>query len=192
MKAKPPHHVILEKDFAGIAKGAKMLISRPAPFLGLSNPVHLWRNNWVLIQLGLTYTGNLNLDSGPAVRMDYRANLGLRHKPVQVLSSLLGTFISGFAYHGLDVLHQKEQVKRIGCAGFKLPIEVPQPGRLVLRMHQQCTNSGNVRRLCSAQQRIFEQCFPQTLSLIFLIYGKSGKNHHRNWMLRNSFDHTRR
>ena len=34
MKAKPPHHVILEKDFAGIAKGAKMLISCPAPFWG--------------------------------------------------------------------------------------------------------------------------------------------------------------
>ena len=42
MKAKPPHHVILEKDFAGIAKGAKMLISRPAPFLGVvesSSPI---------------------------------------------------------------------------------------------------------------------------------------------------------
>ena len=42
MKAKPPHHVILEKDFAGIAKGAKMLISCPAPFWGVvesSSPV---------------------------------------------------------------------------------------------------------------------------------------------------------
>ena len=29
MKAKPPHHVILEKDFAGIPKGAKLLISCP-------------------------------------------------------------------------------------------------------------------------------------------------------------------
>ncbi len=27
IKAKPPHHVILEKDFAGIPKGAKLLIS---------------------------------------------------------------------------------------------------------------------------------------------------------------------
>jgi hypothetical protein len=29
MNAKPPHHVILEKDFAGIPKGAKLLISCP-------------------------------------------------------------------------------------------------------------------------------------------------------------------
>ena len=29
MKAKPPHHVILDKDFAGIPKGAKLHISCP-------------------------------------------------------------------------------------------------------------------------------------------------------------------
>ena len=29
MNAKPPHHVILEKDFAGIPKGAKLHISSP-------------------------------------------------------------------------------------------------------------------------------------------------------------------
>ena len=29
MKAKPPHHVILEKDFAGIPKGSKLHISSP-------------------------------------------------------------------------------------------------------------------------------------------------------------------
>jgi len=29
MKAKPPHHVVLEKDFAGIPKGAKLHISCP-------------------------------------------------------------------------------------------------------------------------------------------------------------------
>ena len=46
------------------------------------------------------------------------------------------TFISGFAYHGLDVLYQKEQVKRVRGAGFKLPMEIPLPGRLVLGMHR--------------------------------------------------------
>jgi hypothetical protein len=30
MKAKPPHQVILEKDFAGIPKGSKLHISSPA------------------------------------------------------------------------------------------------------------------------------------------------------------------
>ena len=35
MKAKPPHDVILEKDFAGIPKGSKLG--------GLSNPVHPWQ-----------------------------------------------------------------------------------------------------------------------------------------------------
>lgn len=29
MNAKPPHHVILEKDFAGIPKGSKLHISSP-------------------------------------------------------------------------------------------------------------------------------------------------------------------
>jgi hypothetical protein len=29
MNAKPPHHVVLEKDFAGIPKGAKLHISSP-------------------------------------------------------------------------------------------------------------------------------------------------------------------
>ena len=29
MKAKPPHHVVLDKDFAGIPKGAKLHISSP-------------------------------------------------------------------------------------------------------------------------------------------------------------------
>ena len=30
MKAKPPHHVVLEKDFAGIPQGSKLHISSPA------------------------------------------------------------------------------------------------------------------------------------------------------------------
>jgi hypothetical protein len=34
---KPPHDVILEKDFAGIPKGSKLG--------GLSNPVHPWQKN---------------------------------------------------------------------------------------------------------------------------------------------------
>ena len=29
MKAKPPHHVVLDKDFAGIPKGSKLHISSP-------------------------------------------------------------------------------------------------------------------------------------------------------------------
>ena len=29
MNAKPPHHIVLEKDFAGIPKGAKLHISSP-------------------------------------------------------------------------------------------------------------------------------------------------------------------
>jgi hypothetical protein len=64
---------------------------------------------------------------------------------------------SGFAHHGLDVLHQKEQVKRIGWAGIKLPMEKSLPGRLVLSMYQHRTNSGNIRHISSAQKRIFEQ-----------------------------------
>jgi hypothetical protein len=71
------------------------------------------------------------------------------------IGQIPGTLISGFAYHGLDVLHQKEQVKRVRWAGFKLPMEIPLPGRLVLGVNQQCTNPSNIRRLRCAQQRIF-------------------------------------
>ena len=101
------------------------------------------------------------------------------------------TFRSGFSHRGLDVLHQKEQVERIGWAGFKLPLEVPQSGRLVLGMHQQCTNPGNVCRLCSAQQRIFEQCFAKPCALVLKVHGKPGQNHHRHRVLWNAFGHTR-
>ena len=103
----------------------------------------------------------------------------------------LANCISGFAYHGLDVLHQKEQVKRVRWAGFKLPIEIPLPGRLVLGVNQQCTNPGNIRRLRCAQQRIFEQCFAKPCALVLKVHGKPGQNHHRHGVLWNAFGHTR-
>ena len=56
-------------------------------------------------------------------------DLGIGAGEFLEISQIPGTFISGFACHGLDVLHQKEQVERIGWAGFKRPIELPQPGR---------------------------------------------------------------
>ena len=58
-------------------------------------------------------------------------------------------------------------------------------------MHKQCTNSCNVRRLCSAQQRIFEQCFAQSCALVLKVHGKPGQHHHRHKMLWNAFGHTR-
>lgn len=74
---------------------------------------------------------------------------------------------------------------------FKLPIEVPQPSGLILGMYQQCTNPGNIRRLCSAQQRIFEQCFAKPCALVLKVHGKPGQNHHRHGVLWNAFGHTR-
>ena len=58
-------------------------------------------------------------------------------------------------------------------------------------MHKQCTNSCNVRRLCSAQQRIFEQCFAKPCALVLKVHGKPGQNHHRYGVLWNAFGHTR-
>jgi hypothetical protein len=37
MNAKPPHHVVLDKDFAGIPKGAKLHISSPVSVDGLNS-----------------------------------------------------------------------------------------------------------------------------------------------------------
>jgi hypothetical protein len=58
-------------------------------------------------------------------------------------------------------------------------------------MHQQCTNSGNVCRLCSAQQRVFEQCFAKPSALVLKVHRKPGQNHHRHGVLWNTFGYTR-
>ena len=58
-------------------------------------------------------------------------------------------------------------------------------------MYQQCTNSGNVRRLRSTQQRIFEQCFAKPCTFVLKVHGKPGQNHHRHGVLWDAFDHTR-
>ena len=79
----------------------------------------------------------------------------------------------------------------MGWAGFKLPIEIPLPGWLVLGVHQQCTNPGDVRRLCSAQQRIFEQGFSQPSALVLKVHGKPDQNHYRHGVRWNAFGHTR-
>lgn len=44
MKAKPPHHVILEKDFAGIPKGAKLLISCPVEIAAELKSIQAFRS----------------------------------------------------------------------------------------------------------------------------------------------------
>jgi len=36
-------------------------------------------------------------------------------------------------------------------------------------MHKQCTNPGNVRRLCRVQQRIFEQRFAKPCALVLKV-----------------------
>ncbi len=43
-------------------------------------------------------------------------------------------------------------------------------------MHQQCMNPGNVRRLYSSQQGIFEQCFAKPSALVLKVHGKPGQN----------------
>ena len=103
----------------------------------------------------------------------------------------IGTLISGFAHHGLDVLHQKEKVKWVRWAGFKLPMETPLPGNLVLGVNQQCTNTCNIRRLRCAQQRVFEQRFTKPCALVLKVHGKPSQNHHRHGVLWNAFGHTR-
>ena len=65
-------------------------------------------------------------------------------------------------------------MKRVRWAGFKLPIQVPLPGRLILGMHQQRANSGNVCSLCGAQQRVLEQRLAKPCALVLKIDGKPG------------------
>ena len=58
-------------------------------------------------------------------------------------------------------------------------------------MHKQCTNYGNVRRLRSAQQRIFEKRFAKPNALVLKVHCKSGQNHYRHRVLWDAFGHTR-
>ena len=52
MKAKPPHQVILEKDFAGVPKGSKLHISSPAEI------VACWRSPKIDPLIAIVFTQN--------------------------------------------------------------------------------------------------------------------------------------
>ena len=51
-------------------------------------------------------------------------------------------------------------------AGLKLPIQIPAPCRVIFRMNQHGTNTGNVGRLRRAQQRILKKRTAQTQTLM--------------------------
>ena len=83
-------------------------------------------------------------------------------------------------------------MKRIRWAGLKLPLQIPLPSYFILDMHKQRSDTGNVSRLRSAQQRVSEQCFPQPRPLMLNIHSQPGQDHDRHRVLWNAFDHSGR
>ena len=90
----------------------------------------------------------------------------------------LMSFMRRNRWNGSDGLDSNSQLRYHSLAGSSLACT-------------SSTNPGNIRRLCSAQQRIFEQCSAQPCALVLKVHGKSGQNHHRHGVLWNAFDHTR-
>ncbi len=81
-------------------------------------------------------------------------------------------------------------MKWIRGTGFKLPIQVPLPGKLVLGVDQQRTNPGNVGSLRGSKQSVLEQRFAKPYTLMVLINSKPGQNHHGHRVLRYPFGDT--
>ena len=53
-----------------------------------------------------------------------------------------------------NVFQKKEQMERIGRARFKVPSQVPVPGRIIFGMYQQGADTSYVRCLPGAEERV--------------------------------------
>ena len=79
---------------------------------------------------------------------------------------------------------------RIGRTGPEFPRLVPLPRRIVLGMHQQAANAGDVGGLSGAQQRILEQGLTQPFALMLLVHREPGQDHDRYRMTRQPLHHS--
>ena len=70
--------------------------------------------------------------------------------------ALIGLCLVSARHHGFEVLHEQKQMKRIGRAGLKFPVEVPLSGGFILGMYQQRSNACNVSGLRSTEQSVLE------------------------------------
>jgi hypothetical protein len=68
--------------------------------------------------------------------------------------------------HALEILQHQEQMIRVGRAGLEFPGFVPAPRRLILGMHQQAADAGDVGGLRRAQQSVLEQRLTQPFALM--------------------------
>ena len=79
---------------------------------------------------------------------------------------------------------------RIGRGGDEIKFLVEAPGLLILRMHREGADAGNVGRLDGALHRVPQKRLPDALALRAPIHRKTRKQHDRHRMARQSFGET--
>jgi hypothetical protein len=65
------------------------------------------------------------------------------------------------------------------------------PGRVIFGVDEYCPDTGDIRGLCGAENRIFEKCPAQPLRLVHPVHRQAGENHRRNRMSGQPFYHSR-
>jgi len=88
------------------------------------------------------------------------------------------------------VLEEHEEVQRVCGRGDKVESFVKPSRFLILGMHDDCPNPGNIGGLQCSQHGIFQQAGADALPLPMTIYGESRQKHDGDRVLREAFLHS--
>jgi hypothetical protein len=86
--------------------------------------------------------------------------------------------------HRPQFLHQHIQMHRVAEPVGEAEMAVERARRVVLRMHDQRPDSGNVGGLNRAQDRVFQQARADAFAVPIPVGGKTGEDHDWHGMLR--------
>ena len=90
---------------------------------------------------------------------------------------LLSTVSRKGLQKGVQVLHEQEQVARIGGARLELQGFLPDPSFIVLGMHEERPDAGDLGGFGRSEQRVLDQCLAQPLSLTRPAHREAGEKH---------------
>jgi hypothetical protein len=76
----------------------------------------------------------------------------------------------------LDVFYEQVQVKSVGRRRLEAEFPVKRAGRRAFRVNQNSTATDDVRCLTASQERVFQQCLADSVSLFGTIDGQSRQN----------------